>query len=269
MKEKILLIDGMNFINRANISFGKPKEGGFPVTFIFFRSLRSIIEELSPTKVFFCLEGKNVFRYGLFPEYKGNRIKIASKEKISFNEERDLIIDLLKHLPLKIVSADGFECDDVIATLCEDLKEEEDVTILSNDSDFIQLLQKGNDNIKIYNPFKKQYVSVPEYHYLTFKSLTGDKSDNIPGLTGPKTAIKLSKDIKKFAEFLDNEENRSRYSLNKELIELRMVPHDKMEFKDHDINFNLLKNKFNEMELKTIIEEKYWDRFCKTFADIK
>jgi 5'-3' exonuclease len=47
----------------------------------------------------------------------------------------------------------------VVATLAEDLKDE-DVVVLSNDSDFIQLLQKGYEHFKIYNPFKKQYMIV-------------------------------------------------------------------------------------------------------------
>lgn len=70
----------------------------------------------------------------------------------------------MQHLPVKQFVASNYECDDVIASLATSLKDE-DVTIISNDSDYIQLLQ--NDiNVKIYNPIKKEYMKAPDYHYL-------------------------------------------------------------------------------------------------------
>jgi DNA polymerase-1 len=273
--DKILLIDGHNSIWRANIGF-KPKDADAPlynIVYNFFRSLRASVEQFEPNKVFFCLEGHNNFRYKLFSEYKANRIiKTGSKAQTisdDFHRQKDIILALLPHLPIIKVKADEFEADDVIATLAENLKDE-DITVISNDSDFIQLLQKGYKNFKIFNPFKKEYIEAPSYHYLAWKSLRGDKkTDNIPGLVGDKKAQKLLGDPIAFKEFLSSEENRANFSLNKELIELKIIDDGDLIFTEYKINFELLKEEFNNMDFQSIIEEEYWNRFCKTFSNLR
>jgi 5'-3' exonuclease len=275
--DRILLIDGLNYCWRANIAF-KPEEDkedkpSYVMVYNFFRNLRATLEEFKPDKVFFCLEGSDNFRYNLFSEYKANRIiktgSVDEKTNEEFHRQKNIILDLLRRLPIIIVRSDKFECDDVIATLAEDLKDEE-VIIISNDSDFIQLLQKGHKNLKIYNPFKKEYMVAPNYHYLTWKSLAGDKkTDNIPGLVGPKKAEKLATDIEKFAEFMDSHENKANYSLNKELIELKIIPGEALQFIDYDIDYEYLRGQFSKMDFKSMIDETYWDRFCETFKNLR
>lgn len=278
--DKVLLIDGMNFIYRGNIKFGwgsdynvEENKPSFVIVYNFFRNLRATIEEFKPNKIFFCSEGSRNFRFDLFPDYKANRIiKRATMDKENaddFSRQRDIIYELLHHLPISIVRSERYECDDVIYTLVDNMKDEE-IIIVSNDSDFIQLLQKGYKNLRIYNYNKKNYIAAPDYHYVSYKSLRGDKSDNIPGIVGPKTAEKLVSDIKKLAEFLDaSEENRANYALNKSLIELRIVPDDELQFIDYATDFVYLKEQFMKMEFKTMVEDKYWNRFCDTFEGLK
>lgn len=264
----------MNSIWRANVAFkpGEKQEPSFVIVYNFFRNLRATVEEFSPDKVFFCLEGNNNFRRKLFSDYKGNRIiktgTSAIKPDQDFYRQADVITDLISNLPITMVRADNFECDDVIATLAENLKDEE-VIIVSNDSDFIQLLQKGYANLKIYNPFKKQYMIAPEFHYLTWKCLAGDKkTDNIPGLVGPQTAAKLANDIEKFAEFLGTYEHRAAYSLNKNLIELKIIP-ESLQFIEYKINYHSLKESFIKMGFKSMFVNDYWNNFCNTFSDLR
>lgn len=274
--ERILLIDGLNFMWRANIAFRgeKKEEPSYVMVYNFFRNLRALVEEFNPSKIFLCLEGGDNFRYKLLPEYKANRIvKTGSSEKEKaledFHRQKRIILELLQHLPITTARSEKFECDDVIASLAENLKDEE-VIIVSNDSDFVQLLQKGYQHLRIYNPFKKNYMSAPSYHYLTWKCLAGDKkTDNIPGLVGPKTAEKLATDIDKFAEFLDKSENHANYSLNKSLIELKIVPDESLEFTDYHINFDSLKIHFIKMDFKSMFDGNYWDRFCETFSNLR
>ena len=279
--DRILLIDGMNSVWRANVAF-KPEEKQEPsyvLVYNFFRQLRATIEEFCPTKVFFCLEGSHNFRYKIFPDYKANRIiKTGSivdaksdtkqKDREDIIRQANIITTLISKLPITVVSADKFEADDVVATLAEDLKDE-DVVVLSNDSDFIQLLQKGYKNFRIYNPMKKMDMIAPEFHYVSFKSLKGDVSDAIPGLVGPKTAEKLASDIKKFAEFMESSENRANYSLNKELIEFRIIPTDELQFVEYNTDYDGLKEEFSKMDFKTILEPKYWERFIATFSGLR
>jgi DNA polymerase I len=270
---EILLIDALNFIYKGKIRFGpKPETPSGPsynIVYNFFRNLRALVEQFDASRVFFCSEAKNNFRYKLYPEYKANRIiKYSStknkKDNDDFERQRDIIFDLIKHLPIQSVKADGFEADDVIATLVEDLKDEP-ITIISGDGDFIQLLQKGYKRLRLYNPIKKDYIPTPQFHHLVFKALAGDTGDNIPGILSEKKALLLVNNVSKFKEFLLNEENRANYSLNKQLCELQIIEPNKLEFLEHNTNFDLLKEAFVNMEFASIIEEKYWNRFVNTF----
>lgn len=265
---KVLLIDGMNAIFRANIKFGPPQEGpSYIMIYNFFRSLRATISKFQPSKIFFCLEGTSNFRYSIFKDYKANRIlKKASSDRDSINTQRDIIIDLLKYLPITLVKANRFEADDVIYSLCKNMNGE-DITILSSDTDFIQLLQ-CDLNIKIFSPHLKDFVQPPKFHYLAWKSLSGDKSDNIPGLVSNNKAISLLEDPKLLEELLSSEENRSRFNLNKELIELRIVPDDELIFTDGETDFEKLFQEFEKMELQSLLIDKYWLSFKNTFDQL-
>lgn len=272
--DRILIIDGYNAIHRANIKFSfKPKddekEPQFVTVFNFFRNLRPIIEQFQPDKCFFALEGHSKFRYALYPEYKANRIlKFGQDKKDKFYEDANFIIELLKLFPVTLVKAADYEADDVIATLAADLKNE-DVTILSNDTDFIQLLQLGYKNIKIYNPIKKTFQVAPDYHYVAMKSLAGDKSDNIKGLVGKKKAETLVTNTDKFQAFMAVEENRANFGINKQLIEFQAVPLEELILEEGFANWDLIFQRFTEMEFNSIVNENSWKKFKDTFDCIK
>lgn len=268
---------------RANIGFKQPikpidgwedkKESkpDFITTFNFFRNLRPLVEQFTPDKIFFVLEGHPIHRYNLYPEYKANRlIKTASRLEACeiFNIQREIILSVIKYLPLTIIKAENYECDDVIGTLAENLKDE-DVTILSSDSDFIQLLQKGYNNLKIYNPIKKQFMEAPEYHYLAWKCLAGDASDNIPKLLTPAKALKTIQDSSKLEEFLSSEENRANFNINKQLIEIKMIPEEELILEECVKNFDLLKEEFVKMEFNSIVNEVSWKKYIDTFKCVR
>lgn len=304
--DKILLIDGHNQLWRANFSFGKEVEhvpcsraDGFcdhtstklhcqcgaswnlekaacfgklyNIVYGFFKNLRPIVELLSPSKIFFVLEGHPKFRYALYPNYKANRIiKQASKkdDMDKFFEQRNHVVRILKHFPVTTVRAEDYECDDTINTLVHDLQNE-DLTVLSSDTDFIQLLQLGFKNVKIYNPIKKSYLQAPDYHYVAAKALRGDKSDNIEGLVGEKKAESLVRDPEKFKAFLEIEENRANFNINKQLIELQNIPMDQLVFDVGEVDWAAVHKEFADMEFNSIINEKSWKKFTETFNCIK
>jgi 5'-3' exonuclease len=281
VKDKILLVDSMNFGFRANITFGKPKpededKESFTAVFNFFRNLRAMIEQFDPDKVFFALEGQNIFRYDLYSEYKQNRIiKVGTnnsedkqKKRDDFLRQYNIILKLLKHLPITQVKSDRYEADDVIATLVSTLKDEE-LIVISSDKDYIQLLQKGYDNLKVYSHSNKGYVVPPDYHFLTFLALNGDTSDNIPSLISKKKAIAIASDVELLKQFLSVEENRANYALNKELVEFRIIEDDALEFSEYEVDFDALKEEFEWMEFDTILAEKYWNRFVETFERLR
>jgi len=309
--DKILLVDGLNFIFRANITFGskqKPHELCLDVTcnhklrsksvqhctcgqewiiedsrcysqanenyvliYNFFRNFRSLIEQFSPDKCFFVLEGRPQFRYNLYSEYKANRIiKTASKqeEMAKFHAGKNEIIRLLQYLPVTIARAAEYECDDVIASLCNNLSSEQ-LIIVSNDSDYLQVLQKGYSNCKVYNSIKKEYMIAPEYPYVPWKCLNGDKSDNIPSLLTPKKALQTITNPDLLAKFLSLEENRAKFNINRQLIEFQSVPEEDIEFTEGVENFSELKKEFFNMKFQSMIDGDYWIKYCNTFKCLK
>jgi 5'-3' exonuclease len=176
--DRILIIDFHNAVWRSTTAFGAPRkhlicvdacehkyagsvhcECGslwhvehsqcygqlYGFIFNFFRNLRPQIQNGSPDKVFIVLEGHPKFRYDLFPEYKANRIiKHASRQDTydRFQFARDEILRLLQWLPVTTALAVNYEADDTIYSLCENMKDE-DITIISADSDFYSVTSKG------------------------------------------------------------------------------------------------------------------------------
>jgi len=265
---KILLIDGYNFIFRSNVKFKNPSKEGYNIVHNFFINLRSIVEEFSPQKIFFILEGKDNFRKHIYSKYKQNRIvKNASIQNNTFNDQKNIILDLIKFLPIIRVKADHYECDDVIAFLADNLKEEETV-IISNDSDFIQLLQKGYKKLKLFNPHTKSFIAPPKYHYLVWKCLAGDESDNIPGIVSHKEAEYLASTPSKLNNFLEDEENRANFELNRSLIELSIIPESSVEFFEYDLNFDSLKSNLKDLGCNKITSDSFWNKFINTFKAI-
>lgn len=275
MSERILLLDFLNLVHRANIKFGKPLNDqaiSYTIVFNFFRSLRVLVEQFAPTKIFNCIEGSNNFRFSLYPEYKANRIiKQASKspeEQEDIRRQANIIRELLAFLPIISVKAESYEADDVIATLVEDLKNE-NITIISGDSDFIQLLQKGYKNLQLYHPIKKIFIEAPEYFYVSWKALAGDASDNISALVNEKKAIELSLDPKSLQQFLSiSAENRANYSLNLKLIDLKIISYDQLMFAECNPDLDRLREEFTKMQLPTMVADKYWARFKETFQPL-
>jgi 5'-3' exonuclease len=296
--DKILLIDFYNQLHRANIGFSfkkkepvsdpnaddgwtmrgdsypinqikvEPPSDDYIVVFNFFRNLRPLIELFSPDKCYVVLEGHPQFRYDLFADYKANRIiKRAAKtqeEHDKFSFARDEVIKLLQHFPITIACATKYEADDTIATLCENMKEEE-LTVLSGDTDYIQLLQRGYQSCQIYSPIKKTFMEPPNYSYVAWKSLAGDKSDNIPSLLSPKKALNTVNDPTLFEQFLSVPENKANFNINRALIDFQYVPEEEITLQDGVKDFVKVKEEFNRMKFASITNDNSWEKYNRTF----
>ena len=262
---KVLLLDAYNLIHRARSGFTK---GEYPIIYNFFRGVRPIIEKFDPDKVFFVLEGKPKFRETLSKgTYKSNRVSPGD----SFHRQKASIINIISEcFPFEIVRHPELECDDVIATMASIYKKEK-CTIVSSDSDFIQLLNVF-DNVEIYNPIKKIFIEKPEYDYVTWKALRGDATDNIVGIRGigDKTANKLVKDPAMLKETLDDPKKREIFEKNINLIRLVDFSNDlsMLESKKGKKDFDKLKNIFNDLGFNTITKDKSWEKYIKTFEGI-
>lgn len=272
MTDRVMIIDGMNMFWRANMSWGKKDsdKSEYVMIYNFFRNLRPLVEQFMPSKIFFVLEGHPKHRYEIYSEYKANRIVKTAEKKESKEKFFDLTneaLRLVKYLPITLCKASDYEADDVIATLAENMKDE-DVTIISNDSDYIQLLQKGY-NVKLYNPVKKAFVQPPDYFYLVWKSLRGDSADNIPGLMSDAKAEKLVRSPDLLKKWMELEENRANFSINKSLIEFANVPLDEIVMDEGCADFAALRDEFKKMEFSSLLKEDAWKKFCLTFSCLR
>jgi DNA polymerase-1 len=199
---KILIIDAYNMIHRSRFGYSR---GDHAVTFNFFRSLNSEIVRHNADKVFIVSEGRPIHRYEINPNYKGQRVAVKDD---SFHRQKKDILDICKYFPITFTRHDDYECDDVIGYLCKNSNSNDEITIISSDSDFIQLL--ALDNVSLWNPVKKEFIKSWPVDYVTWKALKGDSTDNVPGIqgVGKKRAFSLLESIEVLEDFLNKKPER-------------------------------------------------------------
>lgn len=213
---RVLIIDGMNTFLRSFAVVNRVNLAGNDVGGLigFLKSLGHSIKLLSPTRVVIVFDGEagSGNRKYLYSQYKGNRDtgRIMNYKSFQTKDSEDnskynqitRLIDYLHFLPISIMSYDKLEADDVMGYLAGRIyKEYSDskVYIMSSDNDFMQLV---NDRINVYSPTKKKIYGVENVlgdfgihpdNFLLYKSLVGDTSDNIPGVSGlgEKNVVKL------------------------------------------------------------------------------
>jgi 5'-3' exonuclease len=203
---RVLVIDALNLFFRNFAMLGFVNETGAHVGGLggFLRSLGTLIGRMDPTSVYIVFDGvgSTINRKNLIPEYKADRhlTRITNWDAFdNIEDEHDAkvnqlvrLIHYLKCLPVKTISIDKVEADDVIAHLSTTLAEKYDskVFIVSSDRDFIQLV---NNNITVYRPIEKDYYTpstvqekfgVLAENFIYYKTLLGDNSDKVKGLKG-------------------------------------------------------------------------------------
>ncbi|MGL9732944.1 MAG: DNA polymerase I [Wolbachia sp.] len=213
MQEKTFtIIDGYGFLFRAyyvlpNLvtSTGMPIGGVYGFLNMIFKY---IIHSDYLTIAFDS--GKKNFRHDLYPEYKANRVTPPEDLIPQFAILRKAV----EAFNLSYEEIEGYEADDIIATLVAKHANHEDfkVIVVSSDKDLFQLL---NHNILMFDPIKNIYIDekqvigkfgVNSNRLLDLFSLIGDTSDNIPGVPGigPKTAVKLLDEFGSLDNILEN-----------------------------------------------------------------
>ena len=203
---KVLIIDGLNRFLSVWAAVPALNQNGDHIGGIagFLKSIGAIIRQENPTRCVIVFDGKggSLRRRKLFSDYKNNRhpsqhlnrVEFSSKEDEEFSMRHQMarILNYLQVLPLTVIAIDHIEADDTIANLVTHYYGNADnkITIVSSDRDFLQLV---NDRISIWSPVKKklyrpeeikeEFGMLPE-NYLLYRVLTGDASDNIPGVKG-------------------------------------------------------------------------------------
>lgn len=220
--DNVLIIDGLNTFIRVFSAVPALNDNGQHVGGVigFLKSVGANIRQFQATRCIIVFDGAggSTRRRKLYPDYKGNR-----KNKNSLNryeEFKDLVdeqesmrlqfsrlIQYFDALPVTVIAIDNIEADDVIAYITKQYYSDVDnkVTIVSTDRDFLQLV---NDRTHVWSPVKKKLYTPEKIqeefgllteNYLLYRMMSGDASDNIPGISGVglKTLIKRFPDIVK------------------------------------------------------------------------
>lgn len=204
----LLIVDGSAFLYRAFLNPNLKKmatKDGMPTNVIYgvLKMLKKLYKDFSAefVAIVFDAKGKN-FRHEIFPEYKNNRKPMEESMIIQIQP----VIDILTAEGYTIISKEGVEADDVIATLTNMAKQQNiNVIIATLDKDLTQLVETPNDEnlptIKWLNTttntlfneedVKEKYGVYPK-NINDWLILVGDNIDNIPGVAkcGEKTATK-------------------------------------------------------------------------------
>ncbi|CAM5653459.1 DNA polymerase (POL I) [Streptomyces spiroverticillatus] len=220
-RPRLLLMDGHSLAYRA--FFALPAENfttatGQPTNAIygFASMLANTLRDEAPTHLAVAFDvSRKTWRSEEFPEYKANR----SKTPDEFKGQVELIGELLDAMHVDRFAIDGFEADDVIATLATQAEAAGfDVLIVTGDRDSFQLITehvtvlyptKGVSELTRFTPEKveEKYGLTPQ-QYPDFAALRGDPSDNLPGIpgVGEKTAAKWINQFGSFADLVERAE---------------------------------------------------------------
>jgi DNA polymerase-1 len=204
----LLLMDGHAMLFRAWFALaqarpmttrttGEDVRGVYSFTATFFK----VLAEHRPTHVIIAFDPRGpTFRHDAFEAYKAHRPE--APEGLVQNVERAK--QVMEAFTVPVLIKDGFEADDVIGTIARQASEAGvDTLIVTGDTDTLQLvgprtrvlLTTGYGNNKVYDveAVRERYEGLDPDQQRDLKALTGDTSDNVPGVPGigAKTAVKL------------------------------------------------------------------------------
>ena len=295
--DRILIIDGLNTFIRSFAVNPSTNEDGIHVGGMtgFMHSIGYAIRNIRPTRVIICFDGRggSQRRRKIFPDYKGNRrvrkhltrantFKSIDDERISMSQQMNRLTQYLETLPLTTLAPENIEADDAMAYICEQVYPKSQCILMSTDRDFLQLV---SDRVQVWSPTKKKmYVGetireefgLDSKNFIILKCITGDGSDNIPGIRGAgikslqkrlpilfgEKQIQLSDVLEYVKENGDNTQLSKALKDSKEMLETN---HKLMQLQDVDISghskesiINIVRSnipRLNKLEFEKMILE--------------
>jgi len=201
VSETLYIIDTFSLVFQTFHAIRQPMTGtrGQPTNAVygFTVDMEHLITEKKPTHLILAMESDTPQeRVVMYPQYKAHRDEMPE----DLRPQIPLIFDVVNAYRIPIVTAPGWEADDVIATLaCQAADRGMDVRIVTADKDARQLI---TPKIKIYSIRKRQFFDETELmqdwgirpdQVIDYQGLVGDSVDNVPGVpqVGPKTATQL------------------------------------------------------------------------------
>ena len=206
--DRILIIDGLNTFIRSFVVVPTVNEHGTHVGGItgFLMSIGYAIRNIKPTRVIICFDGKggSQRRRKLFPDYKAtrrvkhrmtriNEFNSVDDERVAMAQQLQRLSQYLEQLPITVMSIENIEADDAMAYISQQIYPKSQCILMSTDKDFLQLV---DDRVQVWSPTKKKFYgretiseefSIESKNFLMYRVITGDSSDNIPGIRGAGT----------------------------------------------------------------------------------
>ncbi|HMP67274.1 MAG TPA: DNA polymerase [Candidatus Paceibacterota bacterium] len=290
-KKRIVLLDSHAILHRAYHALPDfSSSGGEPTGALYGLSsmLISIIKELKPDHIVAAFDlPKPTYRHEAYTDYKAGRkesdVELVSQIKRSY--------DLYKAFNIPIYEKEGYEADDVLGTLAEQLKDRADIIIASGDMDTLQLvdddrvrvftLKKGIKDTITYNEkmVRERFGFGPEL-LPDYKGLRGDPSDNIIGVSGigEKTATILISQIGSieniFKTLKKNPEKFAEIGIKERIVNLLKENQEEAEFskmlatirRDVPIKFEIPKKEWYETVSQESIQKIFRELDFRTLA---
>ena len=199
-KPVLYLLDASSYIHRAFHAIkGLSTSTGIPTNavFGFLQMLLKVLKEAKPQYAAVVYDAKGpTFRHKRYPAYKANRPPLDPALKTQF----PLVRQVVTALELPAVEVEGYEADDLMATLARQAVEQGyEVVLVSGDKDLFQLV---SDRVSMWDTMKEAHLGpdqvreklgIEPAQAVDYQALTGDSTDNVPGVpgVGPKTAAAL------------------------------------------------------------------------------
>jgi len=282
VRPKLYLLDATAFCYRAYYALGALATSyGQPTNAVygFVNILKKIFKDEKPEYLGVCFDvSRDTFRQKKFAEYKINRPSMPD----GLSSQIPIIKDIISAYNIACFEKEGFEADDVIATLAKKARQEGfDVFIISSDKDILQLV---DEHIVVFSPYKDQGTlydlkkieeryQLKPHQIVDILSLMGDAADNIPGISGigEKTAIELIHTFGSLENLLENldqvksekikaalKDNISRAELNRELVILQQgvdIDFDPEKLKTGAADYQALFKIFKQLEFKKMLKD--------------
>lgn len=283
--KRLFLVDGNAIAYRSYYAFiqrplTNSKGQNTSAVYGFVTFLNRILTEEAPDYIAVVFDtGAPTFRHKEYKEYKATRQKMPE----DLFSQLAIIKDVVNAYKIPVLEMDGFEADDVIGTLAKRAESEGALSFLvTADKDFMQLV---SSKTKMYKPGRqgtdveivdieavKEKFGVPPEKVIEVLGLTGDTSDNVPGVpgVGEKTAIPLIQQYGSIENLYKNiakieqkglrqklETNKELAFLSKKLVTIDTEVPLKVDFhslKAADPDFPRLKAMFTELEFRSLLQ---------------
>lgn len=198
--------EGIMIVDAFNLAFRWKHQKATEFKDAFYQTIRSLQSSYKSAKIIITADDKgSSYRREIFPAYKANRRELqetqSDEEKEYFQvfiKEYLEALEMLREEGILVLQIEGVEADDIAGYICKNNPEHK-IWLISSDRDWDLLLTENTHRFSYVT--RKEYTldnwfdhyDIDPEHYITYKCLIGDTSDNIPGvkLIGPKTAVKV------------------------------------------------------------------------------